>query len=80
VQHANAIIGRALRLLMIPAGPRLHVDPRPSRALYALHRGARGGASPWPPYHASHGLTATTSAVTLFAASPEHARTFGDEG
>ncbi len=74
--RANATIGRALRLLMINVGGArpgllsMSTFGHPGRYTYCI--GEHEEASPWPPYHASRGLPAGSSAVTLFAGEAPH--------
>jgi hypothetical protein len=74
--RANATIGRALRLLMIniggarPGETSMSTLGHPGRYTYCIAEHEE--ASPWPPYHVSRGLTAATSAVTLFAGEAPH--------
>jgi len=74
--RANATIGRALRLLMIniggarPGETSMSTFGHPGRYTYCI--GEHEEASPWPPYHASRGFAAGTSAVTLFAGEAPH--------
>jgi hypothetical protein len=74
--RANATIGRALRLVMInvggarPGETSMSTFGHPGRYTYCI--GEHEEASPWPPYHASRGLAATESAVTVFAGEAPH--------
>jgi len=74
--RANATIGRALRLLMINVGGArpgeisMSTFGHPGRYTYCI--GENEEASPWPPFHAGRGLSAGTSAVTLFAGDAPH--------
>jgi hypothetical protein len=74
--RANATLGRALRLLMIniggarPGETSMSTFGHPGRYTYCI--GEHEEASPWPPYHASRGFAAGTSAVTLFAGEAPH--------
>ncbi len=74
--RANATIGRALRLVMInvggarPGETSMSTFGHPGRYTYCI--GEHEEASPWPPYHASRGLAAAESAVTVFAGEAPH--------
>ena len=74
--RANATIGRALRLLMINVGGArsgeisMSTFGHPGRYTFCI--GENEEASPWPPFHASRGLPASASAVTLFAGDAPH--------
>ena len=74
--RANATIGRTLRLLMIniggarPGETSMSTLGHPGRYTYCIAEHEE--ASPWPPYHVWRGLTAETSAVTLFAGEAPH--------
>jgi hypothetical protein len=74
--RANATIGRAVRLVMINLGgakageTSMSTFGHPGRYTYCI--GEHEEASPWPPYHASRGLAATESAVTVFAGEAPH--------
>jgi hypothetical protein len=74
--RANATIGRALRLLMINVGGvrpgeiSMSTFGHPGRYTYCIAENEE--ASPWPPYHASRGFSAESSAVTLFAGEGPH--------
>jgi hypothetical protein len=74
--RANATIGRALRLMMINVGGvrpgeiSMSTFGHPGRYTYCI--GENEEASPWPPFHAGRGLSADTSAVTLFAGDAPH--------
>jgi hypothetical protein len=74
--RANATIGRALRLVMInvggarPGETSMSTFGHPGRYTYCI--GEHEEASPWPPYHTGRGLTATESAVTVFAGEAPH--------
>jgi hypothetical protein len=74
--RANATIGRALRLLMIniggarPGEISMSTFGHPGRYTYCIAEHEE--VSPWPPYHTTHGLPATASAVTLFAGEAPH--------
>lgn len=73
---ANATIGRAVRLSLMNIG---HARPgrgdratqgQPSKYSYCVAENA--DESPWEPYHVSQGLTAETSAVTVYGAENPH--------
>jgi hypothetical protein len=74
--RANATIGRALRLVMInvggvrPGETSMSTFGHPGRYTYCI--GEHEEVSPWPPYHASRGLAAADSAVTVFAGEAPH--------
>jgi len=74
--RANATIGRALRLLMINVGgarageTSMSTFGHPGRYTYCIAEHEE--ASPWPPYHVDRGLSAATSAVTVFAGEAPH--------
>ena len=74
--RANATLGRALRLLMINVGGAEPCETSMStfghlgRYTYCIAENEE--ASPWPPYHASHGFPESSSAVTLFAGEEPH--------
>ena len=74
--RSNATIGRALRLLMINIGgarageTSMSTFGHPGRYTYCIAEHEE--ASPWPPYHATRGLPADASAVTLFAGDAPH--------
>jgi hypothetical protein len=74
--RANATIGRALRLVMInvggarPGETSMSTFGHPGRFTYCI--GEHEEVSPWPPYHASRGLAAEQSAVTLLAGEAPH--------
>ena len=84
---ANATIGRALRLLMINVGGarpgKISMSTFGHPGRYTFWIGENEEASPWPPFDASRGLPAGTSALyshTMLVVGPEHARTFADDG
>jgi hypothetical protein len=73
---ANATIGRAVRLCLMNLG---HARPgkgdratqgQPSKYSYCVAENA--DESPWAPYHVSRGLSAETSAVTVYGAENPH--------
>lgn len=73
---ANATIGRAVRLSLMNLG---HARPgrgdratqgQPSKYSYCVAENA--DESPWEPYHVSRGLSADTSAVTVYGAENPH--------
>src|ERR1700738_5563832 len=74
--RANATIGRALRLIMLnvggakPGETSMSTFGHPGRYTYCI--GEHEEVSPWPPYHASRGLAAADSAVTVFAGEAPH--------
>src|SRR6266852_2951714 len=74
--RANATIGRALRLVMInvggakPGETSMSTFGHPGRYTYCIAENEE--ASPWRPYHASHGCPEGSSAVTLFAGEAPH--------
>jgi hypothetical protein len=72
----NATIGRAVRLCCMNLG---HARPgrgdratqgQPSKYSYCVAENAED--SPWEPYHVSQGLSADTSAVTVYGAENPH--------
>jgi hypothetical protein len=84
---ANATIGRALRLLMINVGGarpgKISMSTFGHPGRYTFWIGENEEASPWPPFDASRGLPAGTSALyshTMLVVGPEHARTFAEGG
>jgi hypothetical protein len=84
---ANATIGRALRLLMINVGGarpgKISMSTFGHPGRYTFWIGENEEASPWPPFDASRGLPAGTSALyshTMLVVGTEHARTFAEGG
>jgi hypothetical protein len=73
---ANAAIGRAVRLAMVNIGGARpgRIDKatfgHPGKYTYCIAENER--ESPWEPFHATAGLRAEDSAVTVFAAEAPH--------
>lgn len=77
--RSNATIGRAIRLVMLNIGGARPGEMdrstlgNPAKYTYCIAENEE--ASPWEPLHASRGLAATESAVTVIAAEPPHSIT-----
>ena len=73
---ANAVIGRAIRLILVNIGGAspgtLDRSTMGSPAKYALCFAENTEASPWPPHHADMGLDPAASHVTVFGVEGPH--------
>jgi hypothetical protein len=74
--RSNAVVGRALRLVMMnvggarPGAITRTTQGHPGRFTYCVAENE--AASPWPPLHQERGLPAGSSAVTVVAAEAPH--------
>ena len=74
--RANAVVGRALRLIMMnvggarPGGITRTTQGHPGRYTYCIAENE--AVSPWEPLHVERGLPAERSAVTVVAAEAPH--------
>jgi hypothetical protein len=74
--HANAAIGRAVRMILWNIGggkPGVtDMSPLGQPAKYAFCIGENEEDSPWPGIHTDHGIPTEQSAVTVFACQSPH--------
>lgn len=73
--HANAAIGRAVRLLLINASDipgRANANTHGWLAKYAYCIAENEEKTPWEPLHVERGFRAGESTVTVFQAEPPH--------
>lgn len=74
--RANAVIGRALALVLANVGGArpgtMDRATQGSPAKYTFCLAENEEASPWPPYHVRRGFDAEDSVVTVMAAEPPH--------
>jgi hypothetical protein len=74
--RANAVIGRALSLVLMNVGGArpgtMDRSTHGSPAKYTFCFAENEEESPWPPYHVRRGFDAADSVVTVMAAEPPH--------
>lgn len=74
--HANAVIGRALRLILInvggarPGEADTSTQGGPAKFTYCMAENVE--QSPWPEFHTTRGFAAGESAVTVYAGEAPH--------
>lgn len=85
--RANMTIGRAVRLVLqdvglaIPGSGDMATLGQPGKAGWCLGEAVhRDGGSPWPPLHATRGVDAAASAVTVVAAAGSEEVVLGGTG
>ncbi|HZZ52311.1 MAG TPA: hypothetical protein VFE65_35895 [Pseudonocardia sp.] len=75
-RRANAVIGRALALILVNVGGAragtMDRSTQGSPAKYTFCFAENEEASPWAPYHVRRGFDADESVVTVMAAEPPH--------